>query len=63
MEIASSRRFSECQVEQVFERICLRPPGDPVDRAEVQRISNVFEAQNYSMRRVFAEVATYCMGN
>jgi hypothetical protein len=29
----------------------------------VSRIADVFEAQNYSMQRVFAEVAVYCMGN
>ena len=29
---------------------------------ELQRIADVFEAQNYSMKRVFAETATYCMG-
>lgn len=62
-EIAMSRAFSECQVEKAFEHVCLAPPGDPTDRAEVQRIADVFEAQNYSMKRVFAEVAVYCMGD
>ena len=61
-EIAMSRAFSECKVEQVFERICLRTPRDPAERAEVARIADVFEAQNYSMRRVFAEVSGYCRG-
>ena len=32
-------------------------------RAEVDRIADVFEAQSYSMKRVFAETASYCMGN
>jgi hypothetical protein len=63
IEVAESRAFSECQTRKVFERVCLRPPSNPTDRAEIQRIANVFEAQNYSMRRVFAETATYCMGN
>ncbi len=62
-EIAMSRAFSECQVQKAFEHVCLAPPGDPTDRAEVQRIADVFEAQSYSMKRVFAEVAVYCMGN
>ncbi len=61
-EVANSRAFSECQVEKAFERICLRPPGDPTDRAEIQRVADVFETRSYSMKRVFAEVATYCMG-
>jgi hypothetical protein len=62
-EVAMSRGFSECQVQKVFEHICLRPPSNPTERAEVSRIADVFEAQNYSMQRVFAEVAVYCMGN
>jgi hypothetical protein len=62
-ELAASRTFSECQVEKVFRRVCLRPPEDAADRAEVQRIANVFEGQNRSMKRVFAETAAYCMGN
>jgi hypothetical protein len=62
-EVAASRAFSECQVAKVFERVCLRPPGSPSDRAEVQRIADVFEAQAYSLKRVFAETAAFCMGN
>jgi hypothetical protein len=62
-EVAMSRAFSECQVQKVFQHICLRPPGNPAERAEVSRIADVFEAQNYSMQRIFAEVAVYCMGN
>jgi hypothetical protein len=62
-EVAMSRAFSECQVQKVFQHICLRPPSNPAERAEVSRIADVFEAQNYSMQRIFAEVAVYCMGN
>jgi hypothetical protein len=62
-EVAASRAFSECQVQKVFQRVCLRPPSSPADRAEVTRIADVFEAQNYSLRRVFGEAAVYCMGN
>jgi len=62
-EVAMSRAFSECQVAKVFEHICLRPPSNPTERDEVSRIADVFEAQNYSMQRIFAEVAVYCMGN
>ena len=62
-EVAQSRAFSQCQVEKVFEHICLKPPGNPTDRTEVERVADVFEAQNYSMKRVFAEVSAYCMGD
>jgi hypothetical protein len=61
-EVASSRAFSVCQVDKAFERVCLRPAESPEDRAEVERIASVFEAQNYSMKRVFAETAVFCMG-
>jgi hypothetical protein len=63
IEVASSRAFSECQVKKAFERVCFHPPGDPTERAEVQRIADVFEANGYGMKRVFAETAAYCMGN
>jgi hypothetical protein len=63
MEVGASRAFSECQVEKVFRRICLRAPDSAADQAEVQRIADVFEAGNHSMKRVFAETAAYCMGN
>ncbi len=63
IEVASSRAFSECQVEKAFERVCFHPPGDPAERAEIARIADVFEANGYSMKRVFAEVAVICMGN
>jgi hypothetical protein len=63
VEVASSRAFSVCQVEKVFKRLCLRPPGNPQDRAEVERVADVLEANSYRMKRAFAEVATYCMGS
>jgi len=59
-EITNSRRFSECQVEKVFENICFREPVSILDRQEVQRISSVFERGNYNMKQVFAEVAGFC---
>jgi hypothetical protein len=63
IEVASSRAFSQCQVEKVFENICFRTPTSAEDRAEVERIADVFEAENYSMKRVFAETAVSCMGD
>lgn len=61
-EVAQSRAFSVCQVEKAFENVCLRPVGSAEDRAEVDRIADVFEAQQYDMKRVFGEVAVWCMG-
>ena len=62
-EVAASRAFSECQVEKAFEHVCFRPPNSPADLAEVERVTDVFEAQGYSMKRVFAEIGLYCMGS
>ena len=61
-EVAASRAFSVCQVEKVFQHVCFRPPNSAEDVAEIERVADVFEAQAYSMKRVFAEAAVYCMG-
>lgn len=61
-EIAMSRAFSTCQVKKAFRAVCFRDPANPAERNEIDRIADVFEANNYSMKRVFAEVANYCKG-
>ncbi|MFI5315292.1 MAG: hypothetical protein ACHQ6T_06310 [Myxococcota bacterium] len=63
VEIGSSRAFSECQVTKVFTRVCQHAPQSAAELAEVSTIADHFEAMNYSMKRVFAETAAYCMGN
>jgi hypothetical protein len=62
-EVAMSRAFSVCQVEKVFQQVCFRAPNDQADSDEVERITDVFEANGYSMKRVFAEVAAWCKGS
>ncbi len=62
-EVAASRAFSVCQVEKAFKHTCFRPVGSTEDRAAVEQIANVFETQGYSMKRVLAETAAFCMGN
>lgn len=62
-ELSSSRAFSTCQVEKAFKAVCFREPANPTERSEVSRIADVFENNNYSMKRVFAEVANYCKGD
>jgi hypothetical protein len=61
-EVTASRAFSICQVEKVFEQICFRPAESAEDRAAVELIADVFEAENYSMKRAMAETALHCMG-
>jgi hypothetical protein len=62
-EVAASRAFSVCQVEKVFQHVCFRPPNSSSDGDAVDSIAQIFEDNNYSMKRVFAEVGAYCMGN
>ena len=63
VELASTRQFAECQVKKTFEKVCYRPPNGAVDHQRVEDIATVFQNNNYSMKRVFAETAAYCMGN
>ena len=63
LELASSQAFSQCQVQKAFKFTCLRNPASPTDQSEIQRITGVFEKNNFSMKRVFAEVAAYCKGD
>lgn len=62
-ELAQARQFSECQVEKVIEKVCYRTPNGPADEQAVQSIADSFEANNRSMKQVFAETAAYCMGD
>lgn len=62
-ELAQSQAFAQCQVEKVFENVCLRPPRDSADRSEVDSIVTSFQNNGHSLRRVFAETAAYCMGD
>lgn len=63
VELAETRQFAVCQVQQVFEKVCYRSPNGPADEQAVQTIATSFEANNRSMKRVFAETALYCMGD
>lgn len=61
-ELANSDAFAQCQVEKVFRAVCFRAPSSAADRARVQTIKGQFRASNFSLKRVFAETAVYCMG-
>ena len=62
-ELTASDAFAQCQVEKVFEAVCLRPPTDSADRAQVSTMAVSFKNGGYNLRNVFAESAVYCMGN
>jgi hypothetical protein len=62
-ELANSTAFARCQVEKVFRNVCLRPPTDGADRAQVDAMVSSFRSGGYRLKQVFADSATYCMGN
>ena len=62
-ELANSDAFAQCQVEKVFKAVCFRAPSDATDRARIQSIKGAFRTSNFSLKRVFAETAVYCMGD
>jgi hypothetical protein len=62
-ELAGSEAFARCQVEKVFRNVCFRPPSDDQDRTQVSAMTASFKANGYRLKRVFAEAATYCMGD
>ncbi|MEZ5597475.1 MAG: hypothetical protein R3E84_13990 [Pseudomonadales bacterium] len=61
-EISHADAFTQCHAERVFTTVCLRPPEDAADRAEVTAIVADLRANGYSLRRAFAQSAVYCMG-
>jgi hypothetical protein len=61
-ELGNSEAFASCQVEKVFRTVCLRPPNDAADRAQVDSMVTSFRASGFRLKRVFAESAVYCRG-
>ena len=65
-ELANSDAFAQCQVDKVFEAVCLRSPTEffGTDRAVRDGIVADFKTTyNYNMREVFTDVAAHCKGN
>jgi len=63
MEFGNSDAFASCQVRKVFKAVCLREPEDIFDRNQLATMVGTFKAGGtYSMKRVFADAAVYCMG-
>jgi hypothetical protein len=65
-ELANSDAFAQCQVDKVFEAVCLRSPTEffGTDRTVRDDIVADFKTTyNYNMREVFTDVAAHCKGN
>ncbi len=65
IELANSTAFAQCQVDKVFEAVCLRDPNvRSADRAQRDTIRDAFRgAYGYNLREVFTDVAAYCKGS
>jgi len=63
-ELANSDAFAQCQVDKVFEAVCLRSPTAffDTDRTVRDNIVAAFKT-TYNMRDVFTDVAAHCKGN
>lgn len=62
-ELANSTAFAQCQVKKVFRAVCLREPETLADVNELSNITARFSAEGYRLKQVFADTATYCMGD
>ncbi len=61
-ELAHSDAFASCQVNNVFKDVCLRSPVDAQDRNQIDVMTSNFKTSGYQLKQVFADSATYCMG-
>ncbi|WP_156896345.1 hypothetical protein [Aestuariibacter salexigens] len=61
-ELAHSETFAHCQVEKVFEAVCLRPAQDSADRQALNAMTDSFKASGYQVKDIFANAADYCKG-
>ena len=61
-ELANSDAFAQCQVEKVFENVCLHPVEDDDDRQQITSMVGSFRTNNYNLKQVYAESALYCKG-
>ncbi|WP_019674976.1 hypothetical protein [Arsukibacterium perlucidum] len=61
-ELAHSVAFAQCQVKKAFAATCLRPPETLADVNLIQQTSDRFSQSGYNLKQVFADTATYCMG-
>ena len=62
-ELAHSDVFATCQAEKVFQAVCLRKPADSADTSQLENMTSQFKNDNYRMKTLFADAATYCMGD
>jgi hypothetical protein len=62
-EMANSQAFAQCQVKKVFKAVCLREAESQSDLTQINNTTASFKQNSYQLKRVFAEVGEYCMGD
>ena len=62
-ELANTTAFAQCQVKKVFRTVCLREPQSLADVNAMHSITDSFRSGGYVLKQVFADTATYCMGD
>ncbi len=62
-ELANSQAFAQCQVKKVFNTVCLRDAESEADLTQINNTTESFKQNAYQLKRVFAEVGAYCMGD
>jgi hypothetical protein len=63
IELANSKAFAQCQVDKVFEAVCLRDANVfAADRSARDVFAANFRGGGYRMREVFTDVAAFCRG-
>jgi hypothetical protein len=60
-EIAGSQQFAACQVQKVFQTVCLRTPSSAADINAAASITSSFQS-GYNLKTVFQQVAAACPG-
>ncbi len=60
-EIAGSQQFAACQVQKVFQTVCLRTPSSAADISAAASITSSFQS-GYNLKTVFQQVAATCPG-
>ncbi len=61
-ELAHSTAFASCQVEKVFEDVCLRTPASDEDLSRIEAFTASFASSGYKLKQIFRDTANYCKG-
>ncbi len=61
--LASTKAFSQCMAERVFNLVCVKKPESATEVAAVAAYADQFEDNNeYNMKELIAKTSTLCLG-